>query len=272
MAKLLFYIGIFLLLVVVGGAIFFSHYSARFGKVGDRCVDNFETSQMQYCVKYEFEYLTLTTSFKQPNGDDVSFNTDIIVHRGDEIKFEHYNIVVKSSTAISSAKAFIDSIKVGMESAANSGGFSSRYVKINGMSVTEPVTNDAGQRWSSVIENGQSETSIAKVASDMWERFNSENNRDGFILVTKPSGEPSYLIYAADGTQSVSADFAAKGNKSDHSGSELTFKASFPTRVLNGFMDAVRTFFESMDSSMRPQCRVAFNGDEAMMQAEVSCS
>lgn len=272
MAKLLFYIGTFLLLVVVGGAIVFSHYSARFGKVGDKCVDNFETSQMQYCVEHEFEYLTLTTSFKQPNGDDVSFNTDIIVHRGDEIKFEHYNIVVKSSTAISSAKTFIDTVKVGMESATNSGGFSSRYIEINGMSVTEPVTKDAGQTWSPVIENGQSETSIAKAASGMWERFNSDNNRDGFILVTKPSGEPSYLIYAADGTQSVSADFAAKGNKSDQSGAELTFIASFPTRAFKGFWDAVRTFFESTDLSMRPQCRAAFNGDEAIMQAEVSCS
>jgi hypothetical protein len=271
MAKLLFYIGTFLLLVVVGGAIVFSNYSARFGKVGDKCVDNFEASQMQYCVKYEFEYLTLTTTFKQPNGDYVSFNTDIIEHRGEEIKFEHYNIVVTSSTAISRAKTFIDNIKVGMEYAANSGGFSSRYVKINGMSVTEPVMKDAGQSWSPMIENGQSETSIAKAASDMWERFNSDNNRDGFILVTKPSGEPSYLIYAVDANQSVSSDFAAKKNKSGQSGAELTFIASFPTRALNGFMDAVRTFFESTGSSMKPQCRVAFNGDEAMMQAEVSC-
>ncbi|WP_346993605.1 hypothetical protein [Alteromonas gracilis] len=91
------------------------------------------------------------------------------------------------------------------------------------------------------------------------------------MATTSHSGKPSYLIYAVAVNQSVSSDFAAKKTKSGQSGAELTFIASFPTRALKGFRDAVRTFFESTGSSMRPQCRIAFNGDEAMMQAEVSC-
>lgn len=246
--------------------------SPTFGEIADKCIDNYDESNLQYCVTHGFEYSTLVTSFEQPNGDEVTFNTDIIKLGSEEIKFEHYDVVVSSHSASSNADVIVDNIRLGMESAVHSGGFSTKKVKRNGIGINGTVTKDSGQSWSEVVEVGQQIVDIAETVSAIWERFNSDDNRDGFILMVNASGEPLYLIYAAGGIQYVAVDFTLSGNNSGHGGGDVSFTAGFPSEAVNGFMDSVNTYFESTDSGGRVECRIVFTGNEERMTAQVSCS
>lgn len=243
----------------------------NFAELADRCIDNYKKRDLQYCLSNGFEYFTLETSFDQSNGDEVTFNTDIIKIGGQEIKFEHYNIEVITFNPSSNATSVINNMRLGMETAVLDGGFSTRSIEKNGSSVNGNVTRGSGGRWSKALDNGERAVNLVERAVEIWERFNSDDNRDGFVMMRDANGEPLYFIYAQDGEEWVMVDFTLSENSSGHGGGQVSFTAGFPTSATNGFTDSINNFFENTSSGGSRECRIVFTGDRENMTAQVSC-
>ena len=142
----------------------------------DRCFENFNDEDYDFCTPYGFTYKTIETEAQSRSGDVLKFKTDIIQAGYGIKKYKHNNVTLRCNGGCNSASEVKSRIVEMMTSAYADSGYTSTLTMLNGTAQRGRANRNNGRDWSATLDNAESALDIRAQLTELMGAFGSSQS------------------------------------------------------------------------------------------------